>query len=440
MYDLKKKDELFALKHKCKPNLDFTFGDCIPEYVNFKTKKFQDFYNSVKDVKVDLTPKSSQFFKLEHNGTTYVIGQGGCHSADKPRMVTANDNKLLIEVDVGGQYPWALFKRKIHPKHLGPLWSEIIGNNIQVRTDAKRNYKKTKLGKHQSINECFKIANNGGSFGQLGELTSWMYDLFALCQCTIGNEFELLMLAEMMEESNIHSISANTDGLVLYYDKTLDKKQTEICKEWESIVGNTDIGQLERTDYSKLVQLTVNDYMAIKTNGEVKCKGDYMIDFEMHKNKSNRIVPLALKEYYVNGTDPETFIKDYIKQNPKHIFDFCSCVRAKSDSYFEEREVGLMSGSLFEDVPPISMNVSVKGKKLQKTVRYYISTDGVKLMKCYKKLSKAGKVREAQVNAGALKATIFNQYVEKEDYKIDFLFYLTEIYSILNKLDKNVHL
>ena len=34
--------------------------------------------------------------------------------------------------------------------------------------------------------------------------------------------------------------------------------------------------ELERTDYAKIIFSTVNDYLAIKTNGEVKKKGEIL--------------------------------------------------------------------------------------------------------------------------------------------------------------------
>ena len=64
--------------------------------------------------------------------------------------------------------------------------------------------------------------------------------------------------------------------------------------------------------------VTVNDYLAIKTDGEIKKKGDFLTDFELHKNKSARVVPIALERYYCDDIP----ISDTIT-NHSNIFDFC---------------------------------------------------------------------------------------------------------------------
>ena len=103
---------------KIKPDKfdSFTFNDCIPNYVKFKTDKFNNFFNSIKNIKVNL--KEKQEFNLELNGTTYTIMKGGIHSQDKPRKVIVNENEFLRDADIGSQYPNAIRKRRLKPRKL----------------------------------------------------------------------------------------------------------------------------------------------------------------------------------------------------------------------------------------------------------------------------------------------------------------------------------
>ena len=71
------------------------------------------------------------------------------------------------------------------------------------------------------------------------------------------------------------------DGIVCLFDKSLDELYYKICKDWEVLVGNDTLGQLEYVDYSALIQTSVNDYIAVKTNGDFKCKGDFTSEFEL---------------------------------------------------------------------------------------------------------------------------------------------------------------
>ena len=301
---------------KIKPDKfdSFTFNDCIPNYVKFKTDKFNNFFNSIKNIKVNL--KEKQEFNLELNGTTYTIMKGGIHSQDKPRKVIVNENEFLRDADIGSQYPNAIRKRRLKPRHLEDAYFDTYVQNITIRLEAKAMYKKTKDPKYQAIQEAYKLALNGGGFGKMGEESSWQYDPFISMAVTIGNQFEILMLIEDMELNGIHVISANTDGIICLFQKELNDKYYQICKEWELLVGNEDLGQLEYTEYSSLIQTSVNDYIAVKTNGEIKTKGDFVSDFEIHKNKSAKIVPLALQAYYSKGIKIEDTI--YNHQNIFH--------------------------------------------------------------------------------------------------------------------------
>ena len=140
---------------------------------------------------------------------------------------------------------------------------------------------------------------------------------------TIGGQFMILMLIERFVINNIKLISANTDGILVYLHKSQEELYNKICKEWAEDVGNTDIGELEFTEYDFIAQLSVNDYIAKTMSGELKRKGSFLtyedIKADMwHKNSSAMIIPFALQEYFVNNISPETTINDC-----NNIFEFC---------------------------------------------------------------------------------------------------------------------
>jgi hypothetical protein len=401
--------------------------------MEFRTKPFKDFVESFRNEVVRLDDKSQQF-NFTYFQTTYTVAKGGLHSNDPVRIVVPNENQILRDADVGSMYPNAIRKRKLYPIHLGPAWNNVAQENIERRLEAKALFKETKEKKYQSIQEALKLALNGGLFGKTQEITSWQYDPFVTMQVTIGCQIDLLMLIEAMEFEAIAVISANTDGIVCLFNKDQEEDYKRVCLEWEKKVGNDVLGQLEYTDYTKLIQLSVNDYLAIKPDGKTKEKGDFLIDFELHKNKSFRVVPLALQEYFVNGTKPEQFLKEYVSKTPRNIFDYCAAVRGRGGWYFEERKIVSQQGSLFADVNTSNLNYEDEGVRLQKTVRYYMSNSGNKLIKCH------GDGRRQELQAGPWVATVFNMYEEKRDYDINYNFYLEKIYTTLNKLDNKIHL
>ena len=167
---------------------------------------------------------------------------------------------------------------------------------------------------------------------------------------------------------------------------------------------------IEDNIYSKMILRDVNNYIGVYESGEVKLKGCFEIDKEFHKDPSMRIVPIALKNYYVDDIP----IKETI-MNHTNIYDFCLRLKtnSKSTPYFKYIENG-----------------EIIDKKLDRTTRYYISKTGGVLIK------KFDENRTSGVNVG-YSVTLFNKYVEKDmkDYNINYNFYIAETYKIINAVD-----
>lgn len=401
------------LKQKVPIIRPFVFEDCFPSYISFITTELNRFINSIRKVPVLLDKKQEFPFKI--GNTKYLIAKGGLHSDDKPRLVIPTKNQIMRDADVGGMYPNAIRKRKLYPEHLGMAWNGIVDKLVGDRDIAKDKYKETKEPKYKSIDEAYKLAANGGLFGKLQEKTNWQFSPKTCFDVTIGSQMELVMLIERLNLGGIDVISANTDGIVSLFDKNQENLYKKICKEWEEVVGNHEKGKLDFADYAVLAQRSVNDYVAVKTNGEIKHKGgSFTIHHELHKNKSYRIIALALNEFYVKGINPRTFIT-----NHQNIFDFCAGMRTKGDWYL--------------DAISLKDNQMIK-ERLQKTNRYFISNNGVKLVKC----NPDG--RQIQEDAGKWKATIYNKHVEKpiEDYDINYDFYVKKTYEIISEIQPEI--
>ena len=370
--------ELYELKRTRGITKRFTFGDCIPNYVKFTTLEFQSFYNHIKGVKVSLSGKvvkkiprkgihkvlkngeeiKDQEFTFHYKNTTYNIARGGLHSCESSRVIVPTENELLIDADIGSQYPRSIVKRGLFPSHLGKEWLINYNNTIERRIEYK---KLSKDPKYKSLSESLKLALNGGGFGKTNENTNWQYDPKVTFSCTIGNQFEILMLIEMLEVADIHVVSANTDGIVCLFHKDLETKYFEICNEWESIVGNDDMGKLEYTYFTKLWQESVNHYIAVKKDETIKIKGRFTIYDELHKNNTDnieRITRLAIQQWVHKGIHPEETVN-----NCKDIFMFCIGKKAGTDYRWETSDE--------------------EGKETQykRMIRFYISKEGVKIVK-----------------------------------------------------------
>jgi hypothetical protein len=414
--------EIYDLKYNRKSRTRFTFGDCIPSYIKFQTKEFNDILSFVKKQVVLLGEtkktkiKKEKGFPFVYNNTVYTIAQGGLHSKERNRKIIPTKDECLMDADIGSQYPNAIIKRKLYPSHLGEKWLIGYSRTRDTRMEDKAKSKDKTLdrvtrNKYEGIAEMKKLALNGGGFGMLNMRDSWQYDPFCAFSCTIGNQFEILMLIEMLELKNIHCISANTDGIVCLFDRSLTDTYYEVCHEWEKIVGNDIIGKLEYTEYSMMIQSSVNDYIAVKIDPKetdpkklIKKKGDFMTDFEINKNKSRRIIPLAMEKYYIEGIPVEQTIMRH-----QSIFDFCIGAKASKDYHYE------------------SFSRDGKSEVYHRLIRYFISSSGRKIKKIKNPESEAPGNEVTSLEAGGWLCTIANQ-VDTDDnirsYGINTKYYI----------------
>ena len=120
------------------------------------------------------------------------------------------------------------------------------------------------------------------------------------------------------------------------------------------------------------------------------------------------IVSTALYHYFVNQVPIEETIR-----NHKDIYDFC--IAKKIDTKFTNEYHYIKEGKQQIDI-------------LQKSVRYYVSIGGGTLLKT----NRAENVIE-QYEANKT-VTIFNDFVLKEDYNIDYGYYINATYKIINEI------
>jgi len=410
--------EIDELKAKRRSTAGFTYGDCIPSYVTFKTKALQDFYDQVKNQRFLF--KVKQEFSIIIGKTEYAIKKGGIHSTDKKRMLVSGDGTLIIDADVGSQYPNAIVKRGLYPSHLGNKWLTNYRKVIALRLDYKAKSQDKSLSaeqrrRYKGLAEFLKLALNGGGFGKTNDPSNWQYDPFVHFSCTIGNQFEMLMLIESLELAGISVVSANTDGIVCQLAQEKEQEYYRICHEWEKTVGNSEIGKLEFTYYDKLIQTSVNDYLAIKLNGDIKKKGDFATSCELHKNKSRRIIPIALEAYFVNNTPVASTVTAH-----DNLFDFCIGLKASKEFHYQL--INPRNGDK-EDY--------------HRVIRYYMSPEGKKLLKIRNDMEPGSTKGREQCEAGYWLSNIVNKVdnPRASDHVIDYSYYILKCNDIIQGIE-----
>ena len=382
-------------------------------YLEFKSRIFQDFFEKVKETKIKNT-KGDFTHIVKYDKYSFYYGTGGIHQCIKSGIYTSDDEWIIKDLDVASLYPSIAIVNKMFPAHLGVDFYNVYKEDI-VDIRLKEKAKKDKGDK--AIVEGFKEAANA-SYGNSNSQHSWLYDPQYTMQTTINGQLLLTMLVEelLLEFPDSLLLQTNTDGATLKFKKTDEARYYEICKAWEE---KTQL-ILEFADYSKMIIRDVNNYIGVYTNGKVKCKGSFEWEdlqnnkpSHLHKNKSHLIIPKAIYAYFVDDILPEQYL-----QTNRNIFDYCAGAKSKGGWEFN---IKCIIDGIYSNVP------------LQKTIRYYISNSGCKIVKKHKD------GREIQTEAGHWVQTIFNLYEERpwEEYDINEKYYLEAIYNEIANIIPN---
>ena len=380
--------------------------DLIPKSISFKTKELQDFLSEI--LQLSFKPDEKFKRKFEFAGLKIKFKKGGLHATSEDKLIIPEESQILCEYDVSSMYPAIIINQKIYPEHLGIEALEIYKQLYEKRIEIKKTNK--------LVSAALKLALNGGFYGKLGAKNSWLKDKLALYKVTFFGQLSILMLVESYFLSNIKVISINTDGIVILFSKDKLAEINKINNEWQELTKYN----LEPSIYKKLIQKDINNYIAVKES-ELKYKGCFLINPEIHQNHSHRIIAIALKEYFINGIS----IEKTIKEN-NDIFNFCCFAKKRGESRFEIR---------YEN----------EILKLPKTLRYYVSNQGGILVKVMPPLDK--KIKEAELTNTIVKdreisiqknykIIIFNKFIKKEiiDYNINYDFYISKCQKIIKSI------
>ena len=302
-------------------------------------------------------------------------------------------------------YPSLAITQGLYPEHLGPEFIEIYdGEIVSVRVREKH---KPKKDRDFVIVEGYKLAANG-SYGKTNEANSWLYDPLYSMKTTISGQIFISMWTEYICENipECTVLQINTDGITFRFPKKYKDKLLSLSDELTSKCKLT----YEMNEYDKMVIRDVNNYSArFVADGHIKHKGDLEIDREVHKDPSMKVIRIALEKYFFDGIP----VEDTIKQH-KNIYDFCLRLRTNKDAVAQYQY-------LTQD--------GIKTKELSRTTRYYVSKHGGALQKKFFKDDKT-----TGVNVGFV-VTIFNQFIEQEDYDINYDFYILEAKKLINQIE-----
>lgn len=404
--------------------------DAILPYVEFKTEPLQKALNKFKGLILDgRNLKGSFSHELTYRGMHVKFALGGIHGA-KRGIYESGKGMIIKSFDVKSYYPNLCIRNKWSPAHLP---ADIFCKRYEWFYDERLKYPKS-----NPLNYLYKIVLNS-AFGLSNDKHSFLRDSLLTMQITCNGQLLLMQLLERLCEEipGARPIMVNTDGGEIIFPKEYEPLYDQICKEWEQM---TDL-ILEFEEYEKLIIWDVNNYIGVFKPYEieyekgqkmfeeqfpkplikyedgkilhypVKLKGRFEIDKALHKNKSFRIKPIAIYNYFVHGVEPE---KTVLRN--ENIYNFCAGIRARGE--WKVIQTCIEDGAQYDS-------------DSQKTIRYFVSHKGCKLVKRKVEIiDDEKKIKDIKVEAGPTMEQVAIKVDEKKpikDYNINYSFYLKKI-------------
>lgn len=286
-----------------------------PAIIKTHSKVLKDLMDKLEQTTFDIDNEGSPVLPrwldenpLELRGGTYKVGIGGLHSQhDKQLYRTASDEWMISDFDVASYYPSLIMKCGYIPKLAGgkgQLFMDTYADIYKQRLEAKQNGEKKIAG-------VLKLALNG-AYGKLGSsFCSFYAPELMLAVCLTGQLNLLNLIDAMGKQKQVEVLSANTDGITVSYPVSQRETLLKVVVDNARQTGF----EYEETKYSAIAMKDVNNYIAVKINGEVKAKGLYA-PISLEKNPTAAVCSLAAAEYLKNGMKPERFIKQQKKLEP----------------------------------------------------------------------------------------------------------------------------
>jgi len=379
--------------------------DVILPYIKFKTPEFNSVLEFFKEQIITESTKDAFKHLMVFDGMEYFYGLGGLHAARNNSIFKSDEENIVLSVDFASFYPNISIRNKLYPEHLSESFCILYEELFE---------KRKLIPKSNPQNTAIKLLLNS-SFGKAGDEYSFLYDKKFQMAITVNGQLILSMLCEQLSQiEGVRMVMVNTDGCELIVPKNKKRKVYDVCLEIEKL---TQL-QLEYSVYDKLFTRDINNYLGIDIDGKVKTKGCFDIDLELHKNRSERIVPIAIKRYFVNDVPVEDTIKNHLKVGNygkienQGIYDFCIGKKIQSNQNYTIED---NDGNILKNIN-------------DKVIRFYVSVDGNNLRKNYNDGRK-------EITVGGNKITMFMDYYKSNDYKIDYDYYINQAYKIIHSID-----
>lgn len=256
--------------------------DLPSEIVLGKYKEVLDLYTQDK---LDYTKK----LKCNIAGVEHLYAYGGLHGAIENFFYQGE----MWQIDAASYYPTLMIQYNYNSRNMKDpsKYEEIYKTRIAA--------KKTDKPKAAAL----KLVINT-TYGAMKSKFNDLYDPHMANQVCITGQLFLTDLIEKIEPY-CKLVQSNTDGiLIIPYDKEKIREEVKKVEERSRVIFEID-------SCTGVWQKDVNNYIMTFDDGHVKVKGGYVSQYDGDGiRNTNRIVDIAVVDYFIKGVDPAKTIMD----------------------------------------------------------------------------------------------------------------------------------
>jgi hypothetical protein len=329
----------------------------LPDFIQFKSDYLKDIALRIQSHNFNVMLSTGHvdlpsFLKddlVKINNGVYQMGVGGLHSQhDRKVCYVSDDEFCVMDYDVASYYPAIMLNCNLVPMNTGKTFLEEYRTLFNRRLEGKK-------AKNMVIADSLRIALNG-TFGKTANRYSPLYSPDVMINITLTGQLTLLNLIEILEDKGVTVISANTDGIMLYYRKHAQPIIDRAIAEFSERTGFI----FEGTYYRSVALKDVNNYYAVKGDRTVKIKGIYSAP-TLSKNPTAPIVSKAVADWLAHGTP----FKETLKS--QNINDFISVRNVTGGGVQGDNYLGKVVRwyQTTEQMPPLTY--ASNGNKVAKT-------------------------------------------------------------------------
>jgi hypothetical protein len=404
-------------KPKQTPRTSIRLADAILPWIQFEHPEFarvlawlreQTIYGTKDTLKIrEVTTNKKGEEKVKMlpvtatiDGLVYVFGTGGIHASRSAEIVEADDENMILDLDVTSFYPNLAIKNGFYPEHLGAQFVTIYETLFKQRGT---------YPKKSSESQMLKLALNG-VYGDSGNPFSVFYDPLFTMKITMNGQLLLCLLTEnLMKVPGLRVLQCNTDGVTVKLPRQHEPLLRQVCEWWQGVTKLT----LEDVEYSRVNIRDVNNFVMVTTKGTTKRKGAYewqagsLYDSGYdgwNQDASFLVVPKVAEQVLVNGSP----IRETVTNWPD-VMDFMIRIKVPKSGY-------LMWGD----------------ERVQNTSRYIVTTDGKPLVKWLEPNANKDPEKWRSFNQeGGRKVTVCNRLTGAEKFNIDYDYYIEEVEKLV---------